>query len=66
MYYSKSRREYKRFSDGKFKLAHLTYEEAKNIVETLDESLIIQREYEYHQLSEDLARDKEDIKVVLP
>jgi hypothetical protein len=42
----------------------LTYEEAKNIVETLDENLIIPKRIEYHQLSEDLAWVREDIKVI--
>jgi len=61
---SKSSREYKRFTEGKFKLARSTYEEAKNIVETLDESLTIQAEYNYNQFLEDLALDCEDIIVV--
>jgi hypothetical protein len=48
----------------KIKLEHLAYEEAKNIIETLDEGVITQSEYEYRQLSEDLALDSEDIRMV--
>ena len=53
--------EYKRLPNRSIKLEHLAYEEAKNIIETLDEGVITQSEYEYHQLSEDLALDSEDI-----
>ena len=44
---------------------HLAYEEAKKIVETMDESLTIQAEYDYNQLSADLALDCEDIILAL-
>ena len=59
----KDSQEYKRLPDRSIKLEHLAYEEAKNIIETFDEGVITQSEYEYHQLSEDLAQDSEDIRM---
>jgi hypothetical protein len=56
--------KYKRFHNWNIKLGHLTYEEAEKVIETLDENLITQREYENRRLSEDLARDSEDINAV--
>jgi hypothetical protein len=54
--------EYKRCHNNR--LEHLAYEEAINILETLDESLRTQAEYEYSQLFEDLALDSEDVRMV--
>jgi hypothetical protein len=55
--------EYKITPDKKIEVDRLTYEEAKNILEALDENLKTQKEYEYHQLSEDLELDSEEVWV---
>ena len=56
--------EYKRCHERNFRLEHLTYEDAKNILETFDENLRIQAEYDYSQLSEDLAQDNEAVTAI--
>ena len=54
--------EYKRCCDSG--LEHLTYEDAKNILDTFDEDLRNQAEYDYSQLSEDLAQDNEAVTAI--